>query len=98
MSVDGWQLLQGLDYSPVSMSGGGPASADVEDIHDLVHALNESVQRQLEEVERRYMELKEQHPKEKEQWNQLLQSMEQRRTMMYSYFEQIWSDGLSSGI
>ena len=58
------------------MSGAGPASTDVEDIRDQVYALNESVQRQLEEADRRYMKLQEQHKKEKKQWSQRLQSLE----------------------
>ena len=43
-----------MSYSPSSVSG---AEIDANDIHDQVHALNESVQRQLEEPDRRYMEL-----------------------------------------
>ena len=41
------------------MSGAGLTGIDVEDICDQVHALNESVQKQLEEVDMRYMELHE---------------------------------------
>ena len=54
------------------MSRVGPNSTDVEDIRDRVHALNESVQRQLEEADKRYIELQEWHKKEKEQWTQQL--------------------------
>ena len=53
-----------------SMSGAGSASTDVGDICDRVLALNESVQRQLEEVNKRYIELQERHKKEKEKWTQ----------------------------
>ena len=62
--------------SPASISGVGLASIDVEDLRNRVHALNESVQRQLEEANRSYMELQEQHEREKKQLNQQLQSME----------------------
>ena len=44
-------------YSLGFVSGVGPAGTEVEDIHDRVHTLNESVQRQLEEAVRRCMEL-----------------------------------------
>ena len=37
-------------HSPASVSGAGPARTDVEDICDLVHALNKSVKRQLKET------------------------------------------------
>ena len=67
MGLDGWWLLQGADLwdrellehviSPSFMPGAGPAGTDPESIRDQVHALNESVQRQLEEADRRYMEL-----------------------------------------
>ena len=83
-------------YSPGSISGAGPVGTDVEDIRDQVHALNESVQRQLEEVDQRYMELYECHERNKEQWTQQLQSIEQRMTIMYNYFKQMWSGGSSS--
>ena len=63
-------------YSPVSMSKVEPVSTDAEEIHDLVHVLNESVKRQLEKSDKEYMKLQEQHKKEKGQWNQQLQSME----------------------
>ena len=43
------------------MSGVGLVETDLESIHDQVHAMNESVQRQLEEADRRYMELCEHH-------------------------------------
>ena len=43
----------------------GPAGIDPESIRDQVHALNESVQRQLEEANRRYMELYEFHKRDK---------------------------------
>ena len=39
------------------MSRVGLAGTDVEDIHDRVHALNELVQKQLEEADRRLMKL-----------------------------------------
>ena len=51
-----------------SVSGAGPAGTDMEFIHDQVHALNKSVQRQLEEANRRYMELYERHERDKQQW------------------------------
>ena len=59
-------------YSPASMSGVGPISMDVEDIRDLVHILNQSMQRQVKEADQRYMELQEWHEKAKEQLNQQL--------------------------
>ena len=62
-------LTYSRSYSPASVSEAGLASVDMEEIHDWVHALNESVQRQLEEADRSYMELQEQHAREKEQWN-----------------------------
>ena len=74
-------------HSSTSVSRVEPAGTNVENIHDRVHALNESVQRQLEEADRRYMELYELHEKDKEQWIQQMQSMEQRIMTMYSYFE-----------
>ena len=48
------------------MSGVRPDGTDVEDIRDRVHALNESMQKQLEKANRRYMELYERHEKDKE--------------------------------
>ena len=78
-------------YSLGSMSRAGPTRTNVEDIHDQVYALNESMQRQLEEANMRYMELYQRHKKDKEQWMQQIQSMEQRMTTMYSYFEQMWN-------
>ena len=56
-------------YSPASVFGARPASVDVEDIHDQVHALKKLVQRQLKKVNKRYMELQEQHVREIEQRN-----------------------------
>ena len=47
------------------MSRARPVGTDVEDIHDRVYALNESVQKQLEEVDKRYMELHEWDEKKK---------------------------------
>ena len=44
-------------YSLASLFEAGLVRIDVEDILDWVHALNESVQKQLEELDRRYMEL-----------------------------------------
>ena len=80
MGLDGQRPLQGwiygirttysTSYSPGFVSRAGPAGTNVEDIHDRVHALNESVQSQLEEANRRYMDLQEQHKKDKEQWMQ----------------------------
>ena len=52
-------------YSLASVSGTRFAGTDVEEIHDRVHALNESVQRQLKEPDRSYIEQR--HEKEKEQ-------------------------------
>ena len=42
------------------------AGLDVKDIRDRVYALNEFMQRQLEEANRRYMELYEWHENDKE--------------------------------
>ena len=50
------------------MFGAGPTETDAEGIRDQVYALNESVQRQLEEANMRYMELYKQHERDKEQW------------------------------
>ena len=61
-------------YSPSSMSGVGPARTSAKDIRDRVYALNESVQRQLEEADMTYMELYERHKRDKEQWMQQMQS------------------------
>ena len=44
----------------------GCVKGNSEDIHDRLHALNESVQRQLKEADRRYMELYERHERDKE--------------------------------
>ena len=44
-------------YYSDSVSRVGPTGTDSKFIHDQVHALNESVQRQLEEPDSRYMEL-----------------------------------------
>ena len=49
------------------MSGVRLTGIDAEDTRNQVHALNESVQRQLEEANRRYMELYERHERDKEQ-------------------------------
>ena len=67
MGPDDWQLLQGRIhgigtsynklYSPGFVFGARSAEIDLESIRDQVNALNELVQRQLEEVDRRYMEL-----------------------------------------
>ena len=73
-------------YSPAFVYGAGLAGTNVEVIHGRVYALNESVQRQLEEADKWYMELQEWHEREKEHLNQQLQSMEQRMTTMYTYF------------
>ena len=62
------ETVYSRSYSPGSISGARPVGTDVEDIHDRVHALNESMQKQLEEVDRRYMELYEWHERDKEQW------------------------------
>ena len=48
-------------YSLGSVSGPRLVGTDPESIRDQVHALNESVQRQLEEVDMRYMELYDRH-------------------------------------
>ena len=40
-----------MSYSPGSMSGVGPARTDAKDIRDQVHALNESMLRQLEKAD-----------------------------------------------
>ena len=53
-------------YSLGSMSGVGPAGTDLESICDQVHALNESMQRQLEEANLRYIELYERHERDKQ--------------------------------
>ena len=52
-------------YSPNSVSKVGAVETDAKDIRGQVYALNESVQRQLEEADRRYMELYECHKKDK---------------------------------
>ena len=57
-------------YSPSSTFEVGLARIDAKDIHNQVHALNESVQRQLEEANRRYMELYEHPERDEEQWTQ----------------------------
>ena len=72
-------------YSPTSEVG--PARTNMEDLCDRVNALNESVQKQLEEAYRRYMELHERHEKENEEWRQQIQSMKQKVITMYSNFE-----------
>ena len=41
------------------------------------------------------MELQERHEKEKEEWREQMQTMEQRVMIMYDYFEQIRSCGSS---
>ena len=51
------------------MSGAGSVNTNVENICDQVHALNESLQKQLEEINKKYIELQEQQEKEKEQWS-----------------------------
>ena len=43
---------------------------DFAQIHDRVHALNESAQKQLEEADKRYMKLYEWHERDMEQWTQ----------------------------
>ena len=63
-------------YSLSSVSRAERAGTDPESIHDQVHALNESVQRQLEEGDRRYMKLYERHERDKQQWSQQIQSIE----------------------
>ena len=63
-------------YSLASVFRAGPACIDVDGIHDQVHVLDESVQKQLKKADQSYIELQEGHKKEKEQWNQLLESME----------------------
>ena len=83
-------------YSLVFIFGAGPTGTNVEDIHDRVHALNELVQKQLEEANMSYMELHKRHEKENKQWMQHMQSMEQKIMTIYNYFEQMWSGRLSS--
>ena len=51
-------------YSPNYVSGVGLARIDPESICDQVHALNELVQRQLEEADRRYMKLYQRHERD----------------------------------
>ena len=75
------------------MSRARPARINADDIHNRVHALNKSVQRQLKDANRRYMELYEWHERDKEQWTQQMQSVKQRMMIMYNYFEQIRSGG-----
>ena len=65
-----------ISHIPGSISEAGPVRSDPKAIHDQVHALNESVQRQLEEANRRYMELYQCHERDTQQWRQQLQSME----------------------
>ena len=91
------EISYSKSYSPSSLSRAGTVGIDIKDIGDRVHALNESVQRQLEEADRRYMELYEHHERDKEQWTQQMQSIEQRITILYNYFEHIRSGGSSSG-
>ena len=101
MSLNGLPALQGeiywmdtsysRSYSPGSMSRARLARTNTEDIRNQVHALTELVQRQFEEADRRYMELNERHKRDKEQWTQQIQSMEQRMMTMCSYFEQMRS-------
>ena len=79
-------------YSPDFVSRAGPARTDLESIRDQVHALNESVQRQLEEADWRYMELYECHERDKQQCSQQIQSIEQMMMTLYSFYEQMWSD------
>ena len=63
-------------YSPSSAFETRLARTDPKSIRNQVHALNESVQRQLEEADWRYMELYECHERDKQQWLQQIQSME----------------------
>ena len=53
-------------YSPGFVFGARPARNYTEDIRDWVHALNESMQRQLEEADKRHMEMNQQHKRDKE--------------------------------
>ena len=69
------------------MLGARLPGTDTEDICGQVYALNESVQRQLEQADRRYIELYERHERNKEQRMQQIQFMEQRIVTMYKYFE-----------
>ena len=72
-------------------------ATDAKYIRDQVHTLNESMQWQLKEADMRYIELYECRKRNKEQWKQQIQSMKQRMTTMYNYFEQMRSGGSSSG-
>ena len=54
-------------YSPSFVPGAGPAGTNSESIRDQVYALNELVQRQLEEVDKRYMELYQCHKRDTQQ-------------------------------
>ena len=81
-------------YSPSSVFGAGPAGTDSESIRDRIHALNESIKKQLEEADWRYMELYKCHERDKQQWSQQIQSMEQRMTTLYSFYEQMRSHSL----
>ena len=53
-------------YSLAFVFGAGLTITDMEDIHNQVHAMNESVHKQLKKADRRYMELHKRHEKEKE--------------------------------
>ena len=53
----GWRPFIAGQILQAFVSRVGPAGTDPESIHNQVHALNESVQRQLEEADRRYIEL-----------------------------------------
>ena len=59
-----------MSYSPGSVFGAGLVRTHPESFRDQVHALNESVQRQLEEADKRCIELYECHERDKQQWSQ----------------------------
>ena len=69
---------------------------NAENIRGQVHALNESVQRQLEEANKRYMELYVCYKRDKEQQTQQIQFIEYRMTTMHNYFKQMQSGDSSS--
>ena len=63
-------------YSASSVFGVEFAGTNLESIHNQVHALNEFVQKLLEEADKRYMELYQCHERDTQQWRQQLQTME----------------------